>query len=55
MAWGACSTIWHPSSTGYHGLDPNSARLDNGNREPLAAGDYQPTNPWDIGQAPAPS
>lgn len=31
-------------------LFENSARLDNGNRTPLAAGDYQPTNPSDIGQ-----
>ena len=31
-------------------LFENSARLDNGNRQPLAAGDYQPTNPSDVGQ-----
>lgn len=31
-------------------LFENSARLDNGNREPLAAGSYQPTIPSDIGQ-----
>ena len=31
-------------------LFENSARLDNGNRTPLAAGAYQPTTPSDIGQ-----